>query len=65
MGGVAILRFVVPQAEPALDWWVLASTAIFSSTGREVSAAKLLSGPGMPVTDVIGGSGVCDVGVDA
>jgi hypothetical protein len=65
MGGVAILRLVVPQAEPAFDRWVFAGAPIFSSARCEVSALESLSGPNVPVSDMISGMGVGEVRVNA
>src|ERR1700730_14331291 len=65
MGSVTLLRFVVPQAEPALDGWIFTRTAIFSPTRREVSSPKSFSSPHMSVTDVFGSAGVCEVWVNA
>jgi hypothetical protein len=65
MRGITVLRFVVPQTELTLDQWVLASTAIFSPTGCEMSAAKSFHSPDMPIADVIGSSGVGEVGMNA
>jgi hypothetical protein len=55
---------VVPQAELTFDWWVFASATIFPSTEHEMSALKLLGGPDVSILDMVGSSGVGEVGVD-
>jgi hypothetical protein len=65
MGCVAVFQLVVPQTELALDGWILTGTAIFSLAGCKVSTLESLSSPYVPIMDMLGGTSVGDVGVNA